>query len=298
MSSWTNPLTLNSDTNVAAGSAEAFRSAIQRGADFRVRTDFRYNEHMDVQSDDPQVVQEVSDFRTTYVIDGRWAAGIMTLRYPVAAPHTFGGTPSLSFFIYNENGRQAIARPYLDGAPRNAAPGPSAASAPPDMPKYEAFDAWDAGTNAPSSNFCYHFDSFTFLTRDEWTEVYSHDEAGHPAGGSLAALTDAFAQGSEIKVAISGICDDLGEGTQLPHELIVHCGSGYYCTNDRLFFALTQPTVRVRPSIPLSYTSGGWDFGWLLPHTDGRIDGRICNPYTLAFSEKTWRCPVRWFVRH
>lgn len=39
----------------------------------------------------------------------------MTLRQPIELTEGFGERPSMSFFLYNQDGRQAIARPYLDG---------------------------------------------------------------------------------------------------------------------------------------------------------------------------------------
>jgi hypothetical protein len=44
------------------------------------------------------------------------------------------------------------------------------------------------------------------------------------------------------------------------------------------YHAGTHPTVRVKPAIPLWYVSRGWDFDWLLPHTDGFVAYWLCNP--------------------
>ena len=63
--------------------------------------------------------------RATYLVDRRWCAGITTLRQPVELPIGFGPRPSLSLFLYNEDGGQAIARPYLDGPPVLGKKGPS-----------------------------------------------------------------------------------------------------------------------------------------------------------------------------
>lgn len=294
---WRSPLALDAGGRVLRGSPGSLCDAIRRGADLRIRTDFRYNEHLDPASKDDQRVEEISDFRTTYLVDDRWSAGIMTLRYPVAEPHRFGPRPSLSFFLYNQNGYQAIARPYLDGQVSQGVPGASQAKAPPDMAKYHVFDAWDGETNAPCSNFRYDFETFEYLVREDWAEVLAHDGDGEVISGSLDDLIDAFRSGREIKVGIRDICRDLAEAQGLSHEMFAPCGSGYFCTKDRLFFTLTQPTVRVRPAIPMRYASRAWDFGWLLVHTDGRIDGQLCDPYSLAFGERSWRCAVRWFVR-
>jgi len=87
-----------------------------------------------------------------------------------------------------------------------------------------------------------------------------------------------------------------GEGP-IPHEVFVHARSCYYYTEQQLFITGSQPVVRVRPGIPLRYTTGGWDFGWLLLPTDGRVVYRRCDPYTLKFNDMTMQRAMRWFVR-
>jgi len=295
MNTWKNVLELNHDRSVAAGSADALRSAIRRGADLRIYTEFRHNEHVEPGSINAEIVREVSDFRIAYLIEDRWVAGIMNLRMPIIPPEEFGPRPSMSFFMYNENGRQAIARPYLDGVPVSGQRGPSPLDDHGNMPKYHQFDAWDAGTNAPSSNFIYDFEIFRYFVRDEWQQVFAHDADGQVTGGSLEALVAAFSAGAEIKVGICGLCGDFGGG--LAHEVFIHTGPGYYSTERRLFCAGTQPVVRVKPGIPMSYESQGWDFGWLMPRSDGVVARWLCDPYSLVFGKSEGRYPLRWFVR-
>ena len=55
--------------------------------------------------------------------------------------------------------------------------------------------------------------------------------------------------------------------------------------------------MRVRPAIPLAYGSGGWDFGWLIPRTDGFVARSLVDPYTLKFHKSDGRYAIRWFVR-
>src|SRR5215467_5244108 len=165
------PLTLNADRTLRDGSFAALADAIRRAADLRIATEFRHNEHIDTTSDDPQLVREVAEFRVTYLLKDRWSAGIMTLRQPVDLPDGFGPRPSMSFFLYNQDGQQAIARPYLDGLPVTGARGSAALDDHSDMPHYHQHDSWDAGTNAPSSNFVYDFDHYQFWVYDRWREV-------------------------------------------------------------------------------------------------------------------------------
>ena len=296
-SGWRCVLELDSDGSIKSGSDRALVDAVCRGADLRIGTDFRHNEHLDPESPNAEIVNEVSDFRVTYVLEERWAAGIMTLRMPIMPPDGFGPRASMSFYLYNQDNHQAIARPYLDGGSplRGQSAGPDGSH----RPKYHLQENWDSGTNAPSSNFIYDFDVYRFFVRDEWREVFSHTANGEIIGGSLDELTKAFRQGAEVKVAIRGLCDDLGGGSGpvMRHELFVQCGPCYYNTDRRIFSAGSQPVVRVSPAIPLLYRSGNWDFGWLMPRTDGFVARWLCDPYTLTFSKSEGRYPIRWFVR-
>jgi hypothetical protein len=163
----------------------------------------------------------------------------------VALPDGFGPRPSLSLFLYNEDGRQAVARPFLDGPPATAAPGPGRAAEHAEMPRYHELDAWDTTTNAPSSNFIYDFDVLRYFVREDWSQVLHHAADGTVLSGSLDDLADAFAAGAEIKVGLRGLSDDLagespgredsGTGPPLSHETFIQCGSCYYYTRRRLF---------------------------------------------------------------
>lgn len=303
---WASVLELDSGRAVTAGSPKALCNAIRRAADLRILTEFVYNEHVDVQSDNAETVREVSDFRVTYLVDDHWAAGIMSQRLPISPPEGFGPRASMSFFLYNQDGRQAIARPYLDGPPSLGQRGPSPLDDHNDMPKYHQLDNWDAGTNAPSSNFIYDFGRYRYLVCDNWEEVFAHTAKGEPESGSLESLCEAFSDGCEIKVGIRGLCDDFaptheeGQGVRpaVPnHTVFVHTGPGYYSTERKLFCAGSQPVVRIRPDIPMRYRSGEWDFGWLMPRTDGFVDRWICDPYMLRFTKKPGRFAIRWFAR-
>ncbi|MFN0170087.1 MAG: hypothetical protein ACKV22_27000 [Bryobacteraceae bacterium] len=268
----------------AAGLADAIR----RAADLRIYTEFRHNEHIDLESGCDEKILEVSDFRVTYLVEDRWTAGIMSLRQPVALPSGFGPRPSMSFFLYNQDGTQAIARPYLDGAPPGPEPNLEA------MARYHKHGSQDAGTNAPSHNFVYDFDVYRFCVADGWEEVLHHSPEGEVLTGSVDRLAREFVQGREVKVGIRNLCAPFGG---LDHEVFVQTGPGYYYTERKLFLAETQPVVRVKTAIPMRYESGCWDFGWLLPRTDGVVAHWMVDPYTLRFVKSESRHSVRWFVR-
>lgn len=299
MARWNSVWELDEKRARKSGSAEALQDAVRRGADLRVYTEFRHNEHIDTSSDNPELIQEVTDFRITYLVEDRWVAGIINLRMPIALPEGFGARPSMSFFMYNENGQQAIARPYLDGKPASGVSGASPIDQHPEMPKYHQEDNWDAETNAPSHNFVYDFGAYRFCVNDEWKEALSHAADGSVVSGSVDALAKAFAVGCEVKVAIRDLCADIASDSTiaLGHEVFVHVGSCYYYTERKLFMAASHPVVRVRPAIPMKYTSHGWDFGWLMPRTDGHVARWLVNPYTLKFEKSAADHAIRWFVR-
>ena len=301
MSKWSCVLKLKNDLSISTGSQAALCEAIRRGADLRIFTSFIHNEHVDPDSDNAQLVEEVCEFPCTYLVDDRWAAGIMTWRQPVNPSYTstrFNGPPSMSFFLYNQDGRQAIARPYLDGRKVTGKTGSSQLSSS-YTPKYRPLDNWDTGTNAPSENFIWYFEEFRYFVRDDWEEVLSHKEDGTVNSGSVEKLTEAFGKGCELKAAIRGLCDELAENADnaMDHEVFVPVGASYYYTDEKLFIAGTHHLLRVGPAIPLSYSSKNWDFGWVIVRTDGLTVLRICDPYTLKFADSERHCAIRWFVR-
>ena len=106
---WNCVLELNTERHKVAGSEAALADAIRRGCDLRIYTEFIHNEHIDVTSDSTERIREVAEFGITYLLEDSWTAGIMSLRQPVSLPDGFGPRPSMSFFLYNQNGQQAIA---------------------------------------------------------------------------------------------------------------------------------------------------------------------------------------------
>ena len=98
----------------------------------------------------------------------------------------------MSFFLYNQDGHQAIARPFLDDRPAMGKPGVSPLDDHSATPKYHELENFDARTDAPSSNFIYDFEYFRYMTRSNWTEVFAHDSKGDVTFGQLDDLVDAF----------------------------------------------------------------------------------------------------------
>ena len=297
-SDWKLLMTLDRDRNVISGVPTELRRAIRAGADLRTYSEFYFDEHIDTDSDNHECVQESMDMRATYLVDDRWAAGLLTLRQPVQLPDGFGPRPSLSLFLYNEDGRQAIARPFLDGPPSKGTLGPSPLANHSQMPKYHEFDRWDDATNAPSSNFIYDFETLRFFVREDWCEVLHHASDGTVLSGSIDDLADAFRRGAEFKVGIRNLCADLSvQADVLSHEVFIQLGSCYYHTQQKLFVAGAHPLARVRPSVPMQYTTRGWDYTWLLVRTDGHVALLIYDPYTLTPRRDFGHFEMRWFFR-
>lgn len=298
MSKWQCALELDSSRTITAGSEAELLGRIRGGADLRVYTEFYHDEHIDPNSANHEKIVEVSDFPLTYVLDNRWVAGMMTLRQPVSLPSNGFGPPSMSFFMYNQNGQQAIARPFLDGVIKQGEWGSSPLNDHSLMPKYHELDNWDAHTNGPSSNFIYDFETFRYYVQDRWKEVLSHTSDGEVVAGSIDDLQEAFANGYDVKVAIRNLCSDMTEDPEsaMDHEVFIQLGPGYYYTDMKLFIAQSRPLVRVHPNIPLRYTSRNWEFGWVIPRTDGSVSRLMYDPYTLQYRESAGRHAIRWFV--
>jgi hypothetical protein len=298
VNSWRCVLELDAERRPIAGSSEALYSAIQNAADLRIGTEFRHNEHIDVESFSDELVQEVAEFGVTYCLDDCWSAGIMSLRQPISLPDGFGARPSMSFFLYNQDASQGIARPHLDGRFEQGVPGASTPAPPDNMPKYEAFDNWDAGTDAPSHNFIYRFDGYRFCVNETWRHVLHHSACGDVISGSLDELVHSFRAGCAIKLGLRGLCSDFAASNDsVPHEVFVQGGSAYFYTQRRQLIIGTHPVVRVAPAIPLRYRTSNWDFGWLMVRTDGHVVYRRCDPMSLRFTDHSMSLEVRWFVR-
>lgn len=306
---WSLALELNEQRQVTRGDTTRLCDAIRRGADLRVGTAFRHNEHIDTASANDELILERMDFRVTYLIGDSWTAGIENLRMPVALPDGFGPRASMSFFLYNQDGNQAIARPFLDGPPvsgprsvdqipagvgSDSSPPSGMLAQDPTMPRMQILSMADTETNAPSHHFIYDFDYYRFFVCDRWREVLAHDEQGAVISGSFQELVAAVQAGCEVKVAIRGLCSDLGEGPD--HEVFVHTGPCYEYTRSGFLIAAAQPLVRARASMPLIYRSHAWDFGWVTLRTDGSVARWLCDPYTLRYNKSWTRHALRWFV--
>ena len=74
----------------------------------------------------------------------------------------------MSFFMYNQNGEQAIARPIFEDSQAGRQREDKLAKPSPAMPKHHVIDNADLDTKAPSQNFVYDFEAFRYWVRDSW----------------------------------------------------------------------------------------------------------------------------------
>ena len=288
-----NVLELSQQREIISGDQGMLVQSIKSGADLRIYTEFRHNEHIDTSSGNNELIKEASEFPATYVVEDRWCAGIMTLRQPAALPGSFGPRPSMSFFMYNIDGTQAIARPFLDG--EGPEKGNAEAGCEPSL--FHDLGSNDQDTCAPSSNFVYDFYSYKFYVNECFEEVYTHDEMGKRISGSLKELTDASSEGAQIKVALRGMCRSFCKNEVPDHEVLIQTGPMYFYTETGYLLAESHPFVRVKPQIPMRYESGNWDFGWAIVRTDGHVAGLWYDPYTLKTSRSFEKLAIRWFVK-
>jgi len=166
------------------------------------------------------------------------------------------------------------------------------------MPKYHEQESWDAGTNAPSSNFIYDFEKYRFWVHDEWQEMLAHTATARCFPALLTHWPKPFCTDATSRLVFADCVPTWrGSASAIDHEVFVQVGSCYYYTKRKLFMACSHPVVRVKPAIPLCYASRGWDFGWLMPRTDGFVARWLVDPYTLKFQRSEGRYAIRWFVR-
>ena len=332
---WSSCLTLGQDREPTSGSATKLADAVACGADIRVVTHFRHNEHVDASSSNDELVLEPSSFPVTIALfsadstEGTgdstartpsWTAAVMLARQPVnpndasGAGGFNGSGASLSLFMYNQNGQQARAvvqmnkEAYVAATTRSAEP-PSGEFAPGDKYPKQLLDGMmeiqsehDFGTLAPSSNFIYKFQSYEFFAATRWEMALQTSASGAVLGGSFEALASASAAGSRVKLGVRRFAAELaGDSSCCDHEFFVECGWCFYYPKSAKFSAATQLCVRVAPddcSGPVVYRSGRWDLGWLFAETSGHCCFRRLDPYTLAWEDRVCSYELRWFVQH
>lgn len=293
MNRWELALKLDSHRNEAQGSARELTRRLLAGADLRVGTAFYHDEHIDSASGDHQLVEETADFPQTVVLDGSWSAGIMTLRQPVSLKKGFGACNSLSLFLYNQNGQQALARLAMEDAQACALDSSEAA---PEKMCVQSIN--DPTSMAPSQSFVYQFEYYDFFVNDCYSEIYANDALGQCTFGGMEALTEAYRGARRIKIGIGGLLSALyGQGSNNQDEVFIQCGCSYYYTEERLMIANSNPLVCLPTCVPLIYTAGELHYCWLVVQSDGRVFVRLYDPFTCRWQTRDERLAVRWFAQ-
>ena len=302
---WKCALSLSNDRSITSGSQEGLAAAIGRGADLRLYTEFKHEEHIAPGSPTPGIndpsnhglIRESIDFRQSAVLDRSHVVGITVLRQPLEPTTGFNGTvPKLSFFMYNMTGEQSHANILLELNAGECAPGrQTVVPRDPSVPKMSEQAMFDVGTTGPSRNFIYDFERYRFFVRDDWQMVLSHDADGNVLDGSIEAVEQAQIRCQEFKVGIRGLWAPLGSGPD--HEVFVNVGSGFYHTVRRNFETLSHPVLRVRPAVPMHFGSNIWDLCWVALRSDGVATVRRLDPYCREHSDERTRLACRWFVR-
>ena len=100
-------------------------------------------------------------------------------------------------------------------------------------------------------------------------------------------------------MGIQDLCADLAASKDkvLPHEVFIEMASTFNHVEHGFLGAESLPVMRVGPAIPLAYASNNFEFGWVLPRTDGKVFYNMVNPYTLKFRQFSSNHAVRWFAR-
>jgi hypothetical protein len=287
-------LSLDPARKIKRGSTKLLNKKLAAGADLRISTGFLHNEHIDITSDDNQLIAETSTFAETVIIDGKWSAYFMTARQPVGLREGFGYPNSLSLFLYNQDGLQGVARLIMDGTLDKSARRDSEHGG---FPKVRTFNIQDEKTAGISKTFIYDFEFYDYIVSDCYREIFANSKEGKPRLGSIDALAKAYRAGRGIKLAVRGLSQVLWGDTGHEDEIFIHCGSSYYYTSDKLMFTNTLPFVSVPADIPLTYKPKGFRYCWIVARSDGRVAVRSYNVFKNTWETRQARLALRWFAQ-
>lgn len=287
-------LSLNAQRKIVHGSTRLLNRKLAGGADLRISTGFRHNEHIDPASPDDQLVNETSTFAETVLIDGKWSAGFMTLRQPVQLLRGFGEANALSLFVYNQDGSQGLARLGLDGTIDRTVRRDFEEDA---GAKTRTFAIHDEKTAGVSTSFIYEFENFDFFVTDSYRELYAHDRNGRRTNGRLGDLERAYRRGRGIKLAVKGLSEVLWGDTGHVDEIFLHCGSSYHYTESRMMITSSLPFVSVPADIPLAYKPRSFLYCWIVARSDGHLEVRTFDVFKRRWKTRSARLPLRWFAQ-
>jgi len=274
---WVELCRIGRDFQPIAGDVTAVAQALRRGADLR-----RFSTYS------PQtigLVEETMTLQTTWLFDNEHVGGLATLRQPVHCAVDFEFKPSLAYWIFNVTAPSGMAIVPLDGQPADAATG-----------------NWVRVVNHPftkGADIEWLSGQYRWWVRDDWREIYAHDEQGQTIQGSSQDIQRAANDGCALKVGIKDLWSYLmPAGQEAPtHEVFLECSVQFAHIDKNFFGALTTPTFLVQPCKPLQFHGQAFAPGWLLVRTDGRICRQTLDPTTMQWQRSWTKHAIRWFAR-
>ena len=277
MAKWTELCRVNGDFTATSDQVAAVAEAVRHGADLR-----RFSIY------DPKatgMVEETMTLQTTWVFDDDHVGGLATLRQPVDCALGFGSTPCMAYWIFNVAAPSGMAMVPLDGCPVNNPTG-----------------KWVQVENHPfiqGTDTQWLSKEYRWWARDDWQEIYTHDEQGRPSQGTWSDVRKAANAGCVLKVGIRNPWTYLNSEVQPPldHEVFMECGVQFSHLEADFLGALTIPTLLVKPCKPLKFSKESFAPAWILARTDGRVCRQTLDPSTMQW-QRTWtRHAIRWFAR-
>ena len=258
------------------GSVVSVAEAVRRGGDLRRFSTY----HLEGTG----LVEETMALQATWVFDDQNVGGFQTLRHPVDAALGISMQPSLAVWIFGAGTPQRSTFIPLDGTPMQGATG--------QWVKVENDAYASVGEQlAPTQ--------YQWWTRSGWEQICAHDEKGHPASGSWEKLREAVNDGCALKVGVKNLWSYLTPAGEVSpeHEVFIECTTHFSHLDEEFFGALTQPTLLLRPCLPLKFLGEDFAIGWLVVRSDGRIQRQTLNPSSMQWERAWGRRAVRWFAR-
>jgi hypothetical protein len=274
---WSELCRISGNFSPVSGKVEDVAEAVRHGADLR-----RFSTY---DPDSTGLVEETMTLQTTWVFDNDHVGGLATLRQPVYCALDFAEGPSLACWIFNVAAPSGMAMVPLDGQPVKDATG-----------------KWAKVENHPftkGDDTQWLSKEYRWWARDNWQEIYAHDEQGESLRGVWQDVREAANTGRVLKVGIRNLWAHLSPDAESApdHEVFIECGVQFAHVDAGFFGALTIPTFLVKPRIPLQFSKESFTPGWVLVRTDGRVCRQTLDPATMRWQRDWTRHAIRWFAR-
>lgn len=171
--------------------------------------------------------------------------------------------PFINFFRYDTSGSYAHVKWYFDGRTENVSQ-------------------------------AYPYGIYRWFVGKPWRTIYTHDEQGKPAAGSLGALMGAVRQGHHMRVAIRNLFGLDNENLAGPdHWAIVDIAQP--CIADGHVAGTTEAILVMAASRPLDFSKPYFP-GYALARTTGVVDMYLSSP-EIRFGRVKIARAMRWMIR-